>query len=256
MKSIQSRLAILLANIAVVTTIVSMSTVYAAGAPFIIQDTPEYECGSKGVTFKGTIITPETGDWAYAVETDGNVYNVTLNAEYHEIGDTYDIEIPIESLGYGTYVSTLNLYQADEGFDLFQKSSSKTFTLGDCKTTNESSHKSSSKGATFSEDTRCHWQKPSEIIWVKLEPKTVAGKKGMYLTWAQSNATKVSIKIDDGTGNYPWTLDKTSNDGHEFLPNVQSWQNVKIKAYNECKSGDWNKPVSYSAYPNGWYNIK
>lgn len=105
------------------------------------------------------------------------------------------------------------------------------------------------------EDTRCHWQKPDEITWINFEPQTRNGIFGTYVTWVQYTADKVDILIDDGTGNFPWKVSRTLNDGHEFLPNVASWQKIKIKPYNRCRTGDTSPAVSASLYPNGWYNI-
>ena len=108
-------------------------------------------------------------------------------------------------------------------------------------------------GPVFHKDKRCHWKKPEHPTWIKLEPKTENGISGMYLTWTQYDADKVNIKIDDGTGNYPWKISNTSNDGHEFLPNVSSWQNIMIKPINHCKEGEYSVAINYLSYPRGWY---
>ena len=79
------------------------------------------------------------------------------------------------------------------------------------------------------------------------------GVSGMNLTWVQYDADKINIKIDDGTGKYPWKIEKTPNDGHEFLPNVFSWQNIMIKPTNHCKEGEYSLAVNQLAYPYGWY---
>lgn len=105
----------------------------------------------------------------------------------------------------------------------------------------------------FHPDRRCHWEKPGNPTWIKLEPKEENGVKGMLLTWAQYDADKINIKIDDGTGNYPWKVEKTLNDGHEFLPNVSSWQNIMVKPINHCREGEYSAAVSQLAYPYGWY---
>jgi hypothetical protein len=101
---------------------------------------------------------------------------------------------------------------------------------------------------------RCYVEAPPALTWITLEPMTVDDVLGMQVRWTQYGANKMTIKIDDGTGNYPWRLDKISNDGHEFLPNVQVWQNIKLKPAYECAQGSYSTPVSYSSYPNGWYN--
>jgi hypothetical protein len=82
------------------------------------------------------------------------------------------------------------------------------------------------------------------------------GIQGMHITWTQYAANRVNIKIDDGTGNFPWMVAKTLNDGHEFLPNVQSWQDIKIQPVNNCKIGNDSLPISHIFYPDGWFNIK
>jgi len=107
---------------------------------------------------------------------------------------------------------------------------------------------------TFHKDSRCTMEKPKDTTWIVIEPKNVNGVSGVNVNWVQYSANKVDIKIDDGTGNFPWTLSGTKNDGHEFLPNVASWQKIKIKPYNQCKAGNVSEEVSYQTYPNGWYN--
>jgi len=106
----------------------------------------------------------------------------------------------------------------------------------------------------FSEDKRCHYDTPPEITWIKITPDEEGGISGILITWTQYSANKVTIKIDDGTDNFPWELSKTANDGHEFLPNVATWQEIKVKPYNHCRSGEYSVPTSYNLYPYGWYN--
>ncbi len=108
---------------------------------------------------------------------------------------------------------------------------------------------------TFNKDLRCLWSKPVKTTWIKAEATTINGVKGVNLTWTQYGADKVSIKIDDGTGNYPWRIADSTNDGHQFIPNVQSWQNIAIKPKNHCKSGVESVPVSADKFPGGWYNL-
>ena len=110
-----------------------------------------------------------------------------------------------------------------------------------------------SNRVVFHPDKRCHWDKPKSPNWIKLEPMVKDGVSGMNLTWVQYDADKINIKIDDGTGKYPWKIEKTSNDGHEFLPNVSSWQNIMIEPINHCKEGEYSLAVSHLAYPYGWY---
>lgn len=115
----------------------------------------------------------------------------------------------------------------------------------------------------FTKDTRCHSEKPPETTWIKLEQKEKDGdggvvgeygKEGTLVTWTQYSADRVDIKIDDGTGNYPWMIEGTLNDGIEFLPNVQPWQKIKIKPINHCREGDYSPSVSQKEFPSGWYN--
>jgi len=103
---------------------------------------------------------------------------------------------------------------------------------------------------TFLKDTSCKDREPEETTWIQLEPKD----NGMYLTWTQYDSQHVKIRIDDGTGSYPWEIAKSKNDGHEFLPNVASWQKIKLRGVNGCREGDFSEEVSYSSYPSGWYN--
>ena len=123
---------------------------------------------------------------------------------------------------------------------------SEPFTVGELEDT----------GQSFTKDTRCHWSTPPETTWIRLTPDTQDGKSGMNLTWTQYTADKIDIKIDDGTGNYPWKISETSNDGHEFLENVAGWQKIMIKPINHCKDGDYGEAVSLDSYPSGWYNVK
>lgn len=105
----------------------------------------------------------------------------------------------------------------------------------------------------FHPDRRCHWKKPEPIERIQLKPAVENGVKGMQLTWVQVDADKVDIKIDDGTGKYPWKISNTENDGHEFLANVAPWQNIIIKPTNHCKKGDESVAVSLNKYPYGWH---
>ena len=113
---------------------------------------------------------------------------------------------------------------------------------------------SSSGTNTFSEDSNCRWIKPPETTWIQFKNQVKDDVSGVYLTWVQYDADKVDIMIDDGSGSFPWVLSKTSNDGHEFLPNVAPWQQIKIRPHNHCKSGDTGTAVSATMYPYGWYN--
>ncbi len=106
---------------------------------------------------------------------------------------------------------------------------------------------------TFNKDTKCRWEVPPQPTWIKLEPEEREDSKGMLLTWTQYSADKMTIKIDDGTGSFPWKIHKTENDGHEFLANVQSWQNIVIKPINHCNEGEYSITISLDQYPEGWF---
>jgi hypothetical protein len=101
---------------------------------------------------------------------------------------------------------------------------------------------------------KCYWDIPPSPTWIRLEQSTQDGVSGILLTWTQYDADKLNIKIDDGTGNYPWKISNTLNDGHEFLANVASWQNIKIKPFNHCREGTYSNPVNLSSNPYGWYD--
>ncbi len=100
---------------------------------------------------------------------------------------------------------------------------------------------------------KCEWSKPPTTTWIKLTPKIVNNVRGMQLTWTQYSADKITIKIDDGTGSFPWRIEKTLNDGHEFLPNVDASQKIQIRPYNHCNEGELSFPVSYQSFTNGWH---
>jgi hypothetical protein len=107
---------------------------------------------------------------------------------------------------------------------------------------------------SFRKDNKCRYETPPETTWIKFEPMEKDGVWGMHLTWVQYNANKVTIKMDDGTGNFPWSVNRTLNDGHEFLPSVESWQNIKIRPINHCKKGYYSAPINYISHPYGWFN--
>jgi len=116
-------------------------------------------------------------------------------------------------------------------------------------------HRLPTQGKKFSKDTRCLYTTPPEITWIKLTPTTQNDIAGMLVTWTQYDANKVTIRIDNGTDSYPYKVNKTENDGHEFLPNVFPYQKIKIKPVNHCKDGNYSIPVSYALHPDGWYNV-
>lgn len=104
----------------------------------------------------------------------------------------------------------------------------------------------------FHRDRRCHYITPKALTWITFESKPFI--KGIFLNWSLEHATHVDILIDNGTGNYPYKIASTSNDGKEFLANVESWQKIKIIPYNECKIGDTSNEYSMDLYPKGWFN--
>jgi hypothetical protein len=99
----------------------------------------------------------------------------------------------------------------------------------------------------------CSHSKPQNTSWIKLKPTTQNGVKGLYATWTQYGANNVVIKIDDGTGTFPWRTEKLINDGHEFLPNVDRSQKIVIRPYYNCREGDLSSEVSYNLFPFGWF---
>ena len=168
---------------------------------------------------------------------------------------TFDISAPDENPSPWDIVKIENFdeedpntWYIDEGNDY-----PRLFWEFDGYTPPDNEHDESSGRPVFHPDKRCHWDKPESPDWIKLEPMVKDGVSGMNLTWVQYDADKINIKIDDGTGKYPWKIEKTSNDGHEFLPNVSSWQNIMIKPINHCKEGEYSLAVSQLTYPYGWY---
>lgn len=102
---------------------------------------------------------------------------------------------------------------------------------------NSQNLKSSIKNV-FKKMTKCSNKKPPKITWAKLTSVTQNGKKLSMLNWSQIGADKITIKIDNGTGKFPYTISRTRNDGREILPNVSVNQKIKIIAHNGCRSGD------------------
>ncbi len=101
----------------------------------------------------------------------------------------------------------------------------------------------------------CVHPKPEELTWLVIKPSNRNGVNGVFVTWTQFRADRVSIFIDNGKGKFPWVIYKTLNDGNEFLPNVSLDQKIKIKAYNSCKTGNFSTSISGRNHPNGWWNI-
>jgi hypothetical protein len=104
----------------------------------------------------------------------------------------------------------------------------------------------------FHKDRRCHSIIPSSLTWATFESDSL--EKGLTINWSLENATHVDILIDNGTGNYPYKISKTINDGSEFLSNVESWQKIRILPYNTCKSGNLSPELSPQTFPKGWFN--
>jgi hypothetical protein len=63
----------------------------------------------------------------------------------------------------------------------------------------------------------------------------------MLLIWSQMNADKVTIYIENDKNKTQKVINKTKNDGIEFLPNVTSSQKIKLLPYNGCKKGNISK---------------
>jgi len=121
---------------------------------------------------------------------------------------------------------------------------------------NIESNPDATPSVTFNKDKRCLWGKPEGTTWIKMEKQTVDGVHGLNLSWVQYGADKINIKIDDGTGSFPWEMTGINNDGREFLPNVQSWQKIMFKPVNHCRNGEYGMPVSLDTFPTGWYNVE
>lgn len=192
-----------------------------------------------------------------AAETSGSqvdsfLQNVTFTIDYGEGVESTFVE------------NTLDVYKYEEGSwgdkncELDEDANTLTCTLSTFSVYGvfgDPVSSSSSASSDSSSSSSCGYKTPPEITWIKLEPMIKDGVTGMYVTWTQYGADRVNIKIDDGTDNYPWKMHKISNDGHEFLPNVSSWQNIIIKPINHCAEGNYSAPVSYSLYPLGWYGF-
>lgn len=128
--------------------------------------------------------------------------------------------------------------------------------FGDKNSTNNNSNGGSSNNGkiVFREDTRCHFYEPPQLTWVDFKVGKEEGVNGLYIFWSQVDADKINIKIDDGTGSYPWLVSNIPNTGKYFLKNVAPWQKIKIQAINNCYPGDFSKEFSKNQYPNGWFN--
>ena len=105
----------------------------------------------------------------------------------------------------------------------------------------------------FTKDKRCHALVPEDITWIKFRNHSENEKSGILIEWTLVTADKVSILIDDGTGKFPWQLSRIINDGTEFIPNMKSWQKIKILPINDCKVGNWSKEFSMDNYPKGFF---
>lgn len=130
--------------------------------------------------------------------------------------------------------------------------------FGDLKVSDAGSSQNNSNNQNgkivFSKDTRCHFYEPPSLTWVDFKVGKEDGINGLYVFWSQLDADRVNIKIDDGTGTYPWIETNISNTGKYFLKNVAPWQKIKIQAINNCYPGDFSQEFSKSKYPNGWFN--
>lgn len=180
-----------------------------------------------------------------SVDYDTNTIILTANRSW-SVSDTVRL--------YQTTDGTVVLYGNDNDLGAYEYPSEDVDDEDDEDGDDTNGGDTGNSHKTFTKDTRCNWSKPPKPTWIKLTPKIENNVSGMLLTWAQYNADKVTIKIDNGTNTYPWTIYKTQNDGHEFLPNVQSWQNIKIRPINRCSNGQLSSGVSYATFPLGWYN--
>lgn len=126
-----------------------------------------------------------------------------------------------------------------------------TFTTLTSQTTSPSSTIKVSKSNPSK--PKCTNIKPPKIEWVTLKPTTIDGKKGMLLNWSQKDADRITIYIDNGTGKFPYKINKTKNDGSEFLANVTSQQKVKILPFNGCREGTISLQISNKTHPKGYF---
>jgi predicted outer membrane repeat protein len=165
--------------------------------------------------------------------------------------------------------NTLDLYKYDSGewveknctLDISantltcELSSFSTYGIFGQRNQNTSSDDDDSDDKKSKKKEKCYSVEPTQTEWIKMQPMQKDGTQGMYLTWTQYMANKVTIKIDDGTGTFPWQIYKTANDGQEFLPNVAGSQLVQIIPYNECKQGTSAIDFSRNNFPQGWFKL-
>jgi len=192
-------------------------------------------------------IAAGTHDLQWLYSKDGSAYDGSDLGWLDNITYT-EAECNIKNYDLGSHT----VYFRSNGYDMFYTPvasyTQSAFSVSTSTTT------SSSTRNNFNKDSRCTDVKPVSPTWIRLEPGSKNGVAGMNLTWTQYLADKIDIKIDNGTGSYPWTINNTENDGYEFLANVTSFQNIKLLPINNCKEGDFSKPISYLKYPYGWYN--
>lgn len=128
----------------------------------------------------------------------------------------------------------------------------KTFTTISTNTDPQNNVGSSGTSKKISKP-KCTNPEPPKTTWIKSIQSQKDGKKGLLLKWSQLGANKITIMIDDGSGNYPYKISKTKNDGNEFLPNVTSNQKIKLLPYNGCKIGEESPEISANLYPKGYF---
>jgi len=227
------------------------------GFEYYIVVNVTFEEGAYDLVYALGYIYEDAGDGAYS---NGEEILVTaLNEGYQLSGADYaggDLVLQEASVGIDEILNNMDIGWGDTVTVKYEAHSE---AVDDTETaeytfTYTGSTSNSTSSNTFDKDTKCRWTKPPKTTWIKFESQNDATTPGIYVTWVQYDADKVDILIDNGTGNFPWILSKTNNDGHEFLPNVASWQNIKIRPVNHCKSGSFSPAVSVSTYPNGWYN--
>lgn len=88
---------------------------------------------------------------------------------------------------------------------------------------------------TFHKDTRCHAVKPEAPQWAIKTP----AEGGVLATWSAIGGSEVEIMVNNANGEWEYNYGRSSNDGHEFLPNMGMNQLYKIRVINDCSKGDW-----------------
>lgn len=108
-------------------------------------------------------------------------------------------------------------------------------TYKDCEEEKEEPKPIVKKENTFHKDTRCHATKPVAPQWAIKIP----ADGGILAMWSAMGGSEVEILVNNSNGEWEYNYGISSNDGHEFLPNVSMSQLYKIRVINDCIKGDW-----------------